>query len=67
MNHARHTRIALLLPGELAAALCANDPDAFRGMLSEDMQELGVPDVEELLLNWHYSFLTAEEQDRLLG
>ena len=45
-----HTRIALLLPGKLAAALRANDPDAFRGMLSEDMQELGVTDVEELLL-----------------
>ena len=50
MNHARQTRIALLLPGKLAAALRANDPDAFRGMLSEDMQELGVTDVEELLL-----------------
>ena len=50
MNHARQTRIALLLPGKLAAALRANDPDAFRGMLSEDMQEFGVTDVEELLL-----------------
>ena len=67
MNHARHTRIALLLPGELAAALRANDSDAFRGLLSEDMQELGMTDVEELLLDWHYSFLTAEEQDRLMA
>ena len=50
MNHARQTRIALLLTGKLAAALRANDPDAFRGMMSEDMQELGVTDVEELLL-----------------
>jgi len=34
---------------ELVAALFANDPDAFRGLLSEDMQEPGVIDVEELL------------------
>ena len=67
MNHARHTRIALFLPGELAAALRANDPDAFRGLLSEGMQEPGVTEVEELLLDWLYSFLTPEEQDRLTG
>ena len=36
-------------------------------MLSEGIQELGVTEVEELLLVWLYSFLTAEEQDRLLG
>ena len=59
------TRIALFLMGELVAALHANDPDAFRGMLSEGMQELGVTEVEELLLDWLYSFLTREEQDRL--
>ena len=40
------TRIALFLMGELVAALRANDPDAFRGMLSEGMQELGVTEVE---------------------
>ena len=67
MNHARHTRIALFLPGELAAALRANDPDAFRGLLSEEIQELGVTEVEELLLDWLYSFLIPEEQDRLTG
>ena len=67
MNHAHHTCIALLLHGELAAALSANDPDASRGLLSEDMQELGITDLEELLLDWLYWFLTAEEQDRLLG
>ena len=61
------TRIALFLMGELVAALRANDPDAFRGWLSERMQELGVTEVEELLLDWLYSFLTAKEQDRLLG
>jgi len=31
----RDTRIALFLMGELVAALRANDPDAFRGLLSE--------------------------------
>ena len=61
------TRIALFLMRELVAALRANDPDAFRGLLSEGMQELGVTEVEELLLDWLYSFLTAEEQDRLTG
>ena len=61
------TRIALFLMGELVAALRANNPDAFRGLLSEGMQELGVTEVEELLLDWLYSFLTAEEQDRLTG
>ena len=35
------TRNALLLMGELVAALRANAPDALRGLLSEGMQELG--------------------------
>jgi len=49
------TRIALFLMGELVAALRANDPDAFRGLLSEGMQELGVTEVEEQdrLMAWH--------------
>ena len=63
----RDTCIALFLMGELVAALRANDSDAFRGLLSEGIQELGVTEVEELLLDWLYSFLTAEEQDRLMG
>ena len=53
--------------GELVAALRVNDPVAFRGLLTEGIQELGVTEVEELLLDWLYSFLTAEEQDRLTG
>ena len=61
------TRIALFLMGELVAALLANDPDAFRQWLSGGIQDLGKPVVEELLLDWLYSFLTVEEQDRLLG
>ena len=61
------TRIALFLMGELVAALRANDPDTFRGLLSEGIEELGVKEVEELLLDWLYSFLTVEEQDRLTG
>ena len=63
----RDTRIALFLMGELIAALRANDPDAFRGLLSEGMQELGVTEVEELLLDWLNSFLTVEWQDRLMA
>ena len=53
--------------GELVTALRANDSDAFRGLPSEGMQELGVTEVEELSLDWLYLFLTAEEQDRLAG
>ena len=65
MTH--ETRIALFLMGELVAALRANDSEAFKGLLSEGIQELGVTEVEELLLDWLYSFLTVEEQDRLTG
>ena len=36
--------------GELIAALRLNDPDAFRGLLSEGIKELGMTEVEELLL-----------------
>ena len=63
----RDTRIALFLIGELVAALRANDPDAFRDLLSEGIEELGVKEVEGLLLDWNYSFLTAEDQSRLTG
>ena len=62
------TRIALfLMGGGLVAALRANDPDAFKCWLSGGVQDLGEPVVEELLLDWLYSFLTVEEQDRLTG
>ena len=61
------TGIALFLMVELVSPLRANDSDAFSGLLSEGIQELGVTEVEELLLDWLYSFLTAEEQDRLTG
>ena len=61
------TRIALFLMGELIYTLRANDSDAFRGLLSGGVQDLGEPVVEELLLDWLYSFLTVEEQDRLTG
>ena len=61
------TRIALFLMGELVAAVQANDSDGFRDLLSEGIEELGVKEVEELLLDWLYSFLTVEEQDRLMA
>ena len=52
--------------GELVAALRANDPDLFKRWLSGGVQDLGEPVVEELLLDWLYSFMTAEEQNRVL-
>ena len=63
----RDTRIALYLMGELVAALRVNVSDGFRDLLSEGIQELGMAEMEELLLDWLYSFLTAEEQDRLMA
>ena len=59
--------MALFLIGELVAALRAKVSDDFRGLLSEGIQEQGVSEVEELLLVWPYSFLTAVEQDRLMA
>ena len=53
----RDIRIALFLMGDLVAALRANDPDAFRDLLSEGIKELGVTEVEELLLVWLGWFL----------
>ena len=53
--------------GGLVVALRANDPGAFRQWLSGGVQDLGEPVVEELLLDWLYSFLTEAEQDWLLA
>ena len=53
--------------GELDAALRASDPYTFRDSLREAIQELGVTEMQELLLDWLCSFLTVEEKDRLLG
>ena len=63
----RDTRIALFLIAELVAALRANDSGLFRQWIAGGIQDLGGEAVEELLLDWLYSFLTAEEQDRLTG
>ena len=52
----RDTRIALFLMEKLVEALRGNAPDAFRALLSERIQELGVTEVEELLLELHNSF-----------
>ena len=60
-------RIALLLMGELVAALRTNDHDPFRRWLSGGIQDLGEQVVEELLLDWLNSHLTVEEQDRLMS
>jgi len=40
---------------------------SFRGLLSEGIQEFGVTEVKELLLDWLFSFLTVEWKDSLLG
>ena len=63
----RDTRIALFLVEELVSALRANDLDLFKRWLSGGVQDRGEPMVEELLLDWLDPFLTAVEQDRLLG
>ena len=42
------TRFALFLLGELVAALRANDPDAFRDLLSDGIEELGVKELKVL-------------------
>jgi hypothetical protein len=57
----------LFLIGELVYSVRANDPDTFKGWLSGGIKDLGEPAVTELLLDWLYSFLTVEEQDRLTG
>ncbi len=41
--------------------------DLTKQWLSGGVQDLGEPVVEELLLDWLYSFLTMEEQGRLTG
>ena len=66
-SYDRDTLIALLLLGQMIAALRANYPDFFKCLLSGTVQGLGEPLVEELLLDWLDPFLTLEEQDRLLG
>ena len=43
--------IAQFLMRELGNALCANDPYAFQGSLFEWIRELGVEEVEELVLD----------------
>ena len=61
------TPIAFFLMGELVAALRTNDPDLFKRWMYGGIEDLGEPAVTELLLDWLDPFLTAEEQDRLLG
>ena len=61
------TRIALTLMGRLVAAQRAIEPDIFKCCLFGGIEDLGVPAVTELLLDWLDPFLTVEEQDRLLG
>ena len=61
------THVALFLLGQLVVALTANVPEAFRRWLSGRVQNLGEPVLEELLLDWLNSFLSVDEQFRLLA
>ena len=61
------TRIALFLLNEPISALRANDPGVFKSWLCGGVQDLGKPEVEELLLNWLAPFLSEEEKDRLIA
>ena len=61
------TRIALFLLAELVAALQANDPDLFKRWLYGGIQDLGVPAVTELLLDWLDAFITEVERDRIVA
>ena len=65
-NASRHP-YRLVTRAELVEALQANDSDTCKRWLYSGIQDLGEPAVKELLLDWLYSFLTVEEQDRLLG
>jgi len=62
----RDTRLALFLMRQLVAALRANDSDLFKRWLYGDIEDLGEPAVTEMLLDWLWSFLIAEEQNRLM-
>ena len=61
------TQMHLLLLSELVSALRANDSDTFRRWLSGGIQDLGLPAVEELMLEWMNPLLTVDEMDRMVG
>ena len=63
----QETRVALLLMGELVAALRADDPDTFRRWLLGGIQDLGKPAVTELMADWMTPLLSQEDADRLVG
>ena len=60
-------RVALLLIGELVAALRANDPDLFKQWLYGGIQDLGKPAVTELMADWMTPLLTQDDAGRLVG
>ena len=63
----QETRVALLLMGELVAALRADDPDTFKRWLVGGIQDLGKPAVTELMADWMTPLLTVEERDRMVA
>ena len=63
----QETRVALLLMGELVAALRADDPDTFKRWLVGGIQDLGKPAVTELMADWMTPFITGVERDRIVA
>ena len=61
------TQMHLLPLPELVSAFRANHSDTFRRWLSDGIQVLGRPAVEELRLEWMNPLLIVEEMDRLAG
>ena len=61
------TRMTLCLLEQLIYALCANEPDTFKGWLSGGVEDLGEPAVTELLLDWLDAFITEVERDRIVA
>ena len=61
------TQTTLALLQELLLALRANDADSFFNWLYLGVQELGEPEVTELMMDWIAPLMTEEESDRLMA
>ena len=65
MSH--NTQMHLLLLSELVFALRANDPETFKRWLAGEIQDLGKPAIEVLMIEWLNPLLTQDEADRLVA
>ena len=61
------TQTHLLLLSEIVFALRANDPGTFKRWLAGEIQDLGKPAIDELMIEWLNPMFTKNETDRLLG